>query len=106
VNWDEAVDVLRAWRGHPVVLVPILEPGVSLRPFTGLLELDDGDERVIRVRVPTQPPDPRLQSPDGATVALPKATFIEAGWVPGQEERGLSVVQGALRVDVFLDGED
>lgn len=102
MTWDEAVAVLRGWAGRSVVLIAVLEPGVSLRPFAGRLELE-GDDRVLRLRVPTDPPDPRLASPEGTTVALRRATFLQAGWVAGQEGRGLSVVQGALRVDVFAD---
>jgi hypothetical protein len=44
----------------------------------------------------------RLRFPTMA-IALVKATFIEADWVPGREGAGLTVVQGGARVDVFLD---
>jgi hypothetical protein len=37
------------------------------------------------------------------SVVLPEATFIEAGWVPEQEGRGLAITQGGVRVDVFAD---
>ena len=85
--------VLHGWAGQDVVLVPFLEPGISLEPSEGPLQLDEPRRGVVRLHV-------------GVTVALPRATFIEADWVAGQEERGLSVVQGGTRVDVFLkDGQ-
>ena len=85
--------MLRGWRGRDVVVVPILEPGISLSPLTGELSVED-DNGVVRVRV-----GPRRDP----YISLFRATFIEAGWVPGREDRGLSLVQGGTRVDVFLD---
>jgi hypothetical protein len=96
VNWDDAVDVLRGWEGRGVVIVPILEPGISLTPFTGPLVLAEPKAGVLRVRV-----DPH----DEPYISLFRATFLEAGWVAGREDRGLSVLQGGTRVDVFLDGD-
>jgi hypothetical protein len=84
--------VLRGWDGKPVVLVPFLGPGISLEPASGALRFEVARRGLVRLHV-------------GITVALPSATFIEADWVPGQEERGLSIVQGAARVDVFLDDD-
>jgi hypothetical protein len=99
VTWEEAMAVLHGWRGRSVLVVPILGPGLSV------LALEQPRRGVIRLSVPTDPPDPELTSPDGVTIALPRATFISADWIAGQEEKGLSVVQGGARVDVFLDGE-
>jgi hypothetical protein len=95
VTWDDAVAVLRGWEGRDVVIVPILDPGISLTPFTGPLALTEPKAGVLRVRVePHEEP----------YISLFRATFISAGWVAGREERGLSVVQGGTRVDVHLDG--
>jgi hypothetical protein len=90
MDWDDAIDVLDAWAGRTVVVVPYLEPGLSLTPVTAPLRLDHARRGVVRLDIPGMP------------IALRRATFLEAGWVPGQEERGLSVVQGGARVDVFL----
>ena len=92
MTWDEAVGVLRAWAGRQVIVVAILEPGISLAPYSGPLAVEDDSEGVVRVRA----------GDEGAPIAVRRATFIEAGWVPGQDERGLSFVQGGVRVDVFL----
>ena len=83
--------VLRGWEGRDVVLVPFLDPGISLEPATGPLAFEAPERGMVRLRV-------------GITVALPKATFIDAGWVAGREQTGLSIVQGGARVDVFLEG--
>ena len=91
MEWEDAVAVLEAWAGRPVVVVPYLEPGISLAPVTAPLVLDRARNGVVKLTMP------------GLPIALRRATFIEAGWVPGQEERGLSVVQGGIRVDVFLE---
>ncbi|HEV2814446.1 MAG TPA: hypothetical protein VGW10_14420 [Solirubrobacteraceae bacterium] len=96
MNWDDAVDVLRGWEGRGVVIVPILEPGISLTPFTGALVLAEPKAGVLRVRV---------EPHDEPYISLFRATFVQAGWVTGREDRGLSVVQGGTRVDVFLDGD-
>lgn len=87
------MEVLDAWAGRTVVVVAYLEPGLSLQPVVAPLALDRSRRGVVRLDVPGMP------------VALRRATFVEAGWVPGQQTRGLSVVQGATRVDVFLDGD-
>lgn len=86
------MEVLTAWVGRTVVVVAFLEPGISLQPVVAPLQLAHERPGVVRLDVPGMP------------VALRKATFIEAGWVPGREEVGLSVLQGGARVDVFLDG--
>lgn len=83
--------VLSAWAGRSVVVVPYLEPGLSLAPVTAPLRLDHSRSGVVKLDIPGMP------------IALRRATFLEADWVPGQEERGLSVVQGGTRVDVFLE---
>jgi hypothetical protein len=84
------MDVLVSWAGRAVVVVPFLEPGLSLPPVSAPLRLDDSRRGVVKLDIPGMP------------IALRRSTFLEAGWVPGQEERGLSVVQGGARVDVFL----
>lgn len=92
MTWEEVVGVLRGWAGRDVIVVAILEPGISLAPYSGPLEVEDDAKGVIRVRA----------GEEGAPIAVRRATFIEAAWVPGQDERGLSLVQGGVRVDVFL----
>ena len=86
--------MLRGWAGRPAVIVPILEPGISLTPMQGVLAVDDARNGVLRIRVGDEP-EP--------FVSLFRATFLEAGWVPSREDRGLSLVQGGTRVDVFLN---
>ncbi len=96
MNWDDAVAVLREWEGREVVIVPILDPGISLTPFTGPLALTDPKAGVLRLRVePHEEP----------YISLFRATFISADWVTGREDQGLSIVQGGTRVDVFVEGE-
>lgn len=91
MEWDDAMAVLGAWAGRSVVVVPYLEPGLSLAPVTAPLQLDHSRSGVVKLDIPGMP------------IALRRATFLEADWVPGQEDRGLSVVQGGTRVDVFLE---
>jgi hypothetical protein len=91
MEWDEAIGVLDAWRGRQVIVVAYLAPGISLPPVATRLDLSGPARGVVRLDVP------------GLPVALRRATFIEAGWIEGQEERGLAVTQGGVRVDVFLD---
>ena len=83
--------VLAEWGGRAVVVVPFIGPGMALRQLRGELVLEQPDRGVVRLRFADM------------AIALPRATFIAAGWVSGQEGRGLSVVQGGARVDVFLD---
>jgi hypothetical protein len=85
--------VLDAWAGRAVVVVPYLEPGLSLTPVNAPLRLDHSRRGVVKLDMPGMP------------IALRRATFLHAGWVPGQEDRGLSVVQGGTRVDVFLEDD-
>ena len=92
MSWDEAIAVLQAWAGRQVIVVAILEPGISLAPFTGALALEEAGRGVFRVRA----------GDEGQPIAVRRATFIEADWVPGRDEHGLSIVQGGVRVDVFL----
>ncbi len=95
MTWDDAVAILRGWEGRSVVIVPFLEPGISLTPFAGPLAVSEPRAGVLRVRVePHEEP----------FISLFRATFLSAGWVEGREDRGLSVVQGGTRVDVFVDG--
>ena len=93
MDWGEAMAVLAEWAGRDVIVVPYLGPGMSLHQLRGQLDVRQPRAGVVR-----------LQFPDMA-IALPRATFIEADWVEGREGRGLSIVQGAARVDVFLDDE-
>lgn len=96
MTWDDAVAILRAWEGRGVVIVPFLDPGLSLTPFSGPLAVTEPRPGVLRLRV-----EPREEP----YISLFRATFLEGGWVAGREERGLSIVQGGTRVDVFVDGE-
>ncbi len=89
------MDVLRGWSGRDVMVVAFVEPGVSLRPLMGELTCEDGARRTLGATI----------DPPGTRIAFPNATFHEASWVPGHEDRGLSVVQGATRIDVFLDDD-
>jgi hypothetical protein len=93
MRWEEAMEVLDRWAGRRVVVVPYLEPGISLWPVLADLGLERPKPGVVRLAIP------------GLGIALRRATFIEAGWVPGREDQGLSVVQGGVRVDVFVDGD-
>ena len=87
--------MLRGWEGHGAVVVPFLLPGISLTPFFGALTLEEPKPGVLRVRLGPEP-EPYI--------SLFRATFLDAGWVAGREEQGLSIMQGGTRVDVFLDG--
>ncbi|MCW2968686.1 MAG: hypothetical protein JWM71_2458 [Solirubrobacteraceae bacterium] len=96
VDYDEAMGVLIAWEGREVLVVAYVEPGVSLNPFMGRLACEDDGHGVVRGTV-----TPRSGTP--VRIAFPSGTFHEADWSPGLGERGLTVVQGATRVDVFLE---
>ena len=87
------MEVLLEWEGRHVLVVPFLEPGISLEPLSGELKLEHPRKGMVRLRFPEM------------GIALPKATFIDADWVPGHEDTGLSIVQGGARVDVFLEEE-
>jgi hypothetical protein len=91
MRWEEAMTVLEGWAGRDVVVIPYLQPGISLTPVEARLQIERQGAAAVRLAIP------------GLAIVLRRATFIEAGWVPGQEDRGLSVVQGGARVDVFLD---
>lgn len=96
LDYDEAMAVLIGWEGRRVLVVAFVDPGVSLRPFAGILSVSDEGHGVVRASI----------APDGAPpvrIAFPSGTFHDAEWVPGFEERGLSIEQGATRVDVFLE---
>lgn len=96
LDYDDAMAVLIGWEGRRVLVVAFVDPGVSLRPYTGTLSVADEGRGVVRATV-TAADAPPLR------VAFPSATFHDAEWVPGLEERGLSIEQGATRVDVFLE---
>ena len=93
VGYEEAMDVLRGWSGRWVTVIAFVEPGVSLRPIGGFLAYEEGGGRTLRARI----------EPGGTKIAFPAGTFHGAGWVTGQEGRGLSIEQGATRVDVFVE---
>ena len=95
MSWDDVAAVLRGWQGRSVVIVPFLLPGISLTPFAGPLVVEEPKVGVLRVRV-----EPHAEP----YISLFRATFLEGGWVAGREERGLTIVQGGTRVDVFVDG--
>ena len=96
MDYEDAMDVLRSWAGREVTVVAFVEPGFSLRPFSGELAVEDAAHGIVRGVIANGGGDP-------VRIAFPSGTFHEASWVPGREERGLSVVQGATRVDVFLE---
>ena len=87
------MEVLLEWEGREVLVIPFLGPGISFEPVRGELKLEHPRKGVVRLRF------------DQMGIALPKATFIEAGWVPGHEQHGLSIVQGGARVDVFVESD-
>ena len=91
--------MLIGWEGRRVLVVAFVEPGVSLRPFGGSCRSATtaaahlaGDGR----------PRPR---PRPSASRSPPRTFHDAYWVPGYEDLGLQLEQGATRVDVFLEDE-
>ena len=92
-----AIRALTQWAGRRVVVVAFVAPGFSLRPMAGTLALDEDDRGVARAVVTPGTGEP-------TRIAFPAALFHEAGWVAGHDGRGLSVLQGATRVDVFLEG--
>lgn len=96
MDYGQAMDLLRSWAGRHVLVVAFVDPGVSLRPFAGTLAVEE-EPTALRAVVAVEGRDP-------LRVAFPRATFHDASWVPGCDERGLSVVQGATRVDVFAEG--
>ena len=93
MEWQDAMSVLGGWEGRRAVVVPYVEPGISLALVHATLALQRDRDGIVRLELP------------GTPIALRRSTFIEAEWVPGQEGRGLTVVQGGTRVDVFLDGD-
>ena len=96
LDYDDAMAVLIGWEGRRVLVVAFVEPGVSLRPFSGRLSVADEGHGVVRAAI-----EPDHGAP--VRIAFPSGTFHDAEWVPGLEDRGLSIEQGATRVDVFLD---
>jgi hypothetical protein len=96
-DYDEAMGILCSWEGRYVMVVAFVEPGVSLRPFGGILTIVDDDGGMLHAEVS---PGPGTQS---IRMAFNSGLFHDAGWVPGMEERGLSIEHGAIRVDVFLE---
>jgi hypothetical protein len=95
VDYEEAMDVLRGWSGRWVTVIAFVEPGVSLRPLTGFLNCEDGAHHILQATL----------EPRGTRIAFPIGTFHAAAWIPGQDGRGLSVEQGATRVDVFVEDD-
>ena len=98
MDYEQAMDVLRGWAGRTVLIVPFVEPGVSLRPFVGTLSIEDPGHGMVRGVI-----DAEGGGGEPVRIAFPSGTFHEAAWVPGHEEEGLTVVQGATRVDVFVE---
>jgi hypothetical protein len=96
MDYEEAMDVLRGWSGRWVTVVAFVEPGVSLRPLSGFLSCEEGEHRTLRAAI----------NPPGTRIVFPAGTFHSSDWVEGLEGRGLSVEQGATRVDVFVDDLD
>jgi hypothetical protein len=96
LDYDDAMGVLVGWEGRRVLVVAFVDPGVSLRPFAGRLTVEDASAAMLRALI---------EDDDGRPVriAFPSGTFHDAEWIPGLEERGLSIEQGATRVDLFLD---
>jgi hypothetical protein len=90
------MEVLAGWDGRLVLVVAFIEPGFSLRPFEGRLAVEPGDHGIVRAAI-------HAEDGDAQRIAFPVGLFHEAGWVPGHDRRALSVVQGATRVDVFLE---
>ena len=97
LDYEDAMDILYGWQGHDVLVVAFVEPGVSLRPFGGILTITDDDHGLLHAEIS---PGPDTQA---VRIAFPSGLFHDAQWVPGMEERGLSIEQGATRVDVFLE---
>lgn len=97
LDYDDAMAVLIGWDGRRVLVVAFVEPGVSLRPFAGTLSVHDDEHGVVRAAV-----DPGGRGAP-VRIAFPSGTFHDAEWVAGMEDRGLSVEQGATRIDVFLE---
>jgi hypothetical protein len=97
LDYDEAMAVLIGWEGRGVLVVAFVEPGVSLRPFGGVLTVTGTDHAVVRAEITPGP------GTNPVRIAFPSATFHEAFWISGMEDRGLSIEQGATRVDVFLE---
>lgn len=96
LDYDDAMAVLIGWEGREVLVVAFMDPGVSLPPFSGRLSVDDEGHGMLRAAI----------TRDGAAplrIAFPSGTFHDAEWVPGFEDRGLSIEQGANRIDVFLE---
>ncbi len=96
MGYEEAMDVLRAWAGRTVWVVAFVEPGVSLLPFAGTLSCVEAGRRTLRASIAPADGEP-------LRIAFPAGTFHEASWVPGREGTGLSVTQGATRIDVFAE---
>ena len=92
LDYDDAMAVLIGWDGRKVLVVAFVEPGVSLRPFAGTLSVSEDGRNGVRAQI----------SGGDQRIAFPAATFHAAGWL-GAGERGLSIEQGATRIDVFLD---
>ena len=96
MDYDEAMGVLCSWEERFVLVVAFVEPGVSLRPFYGILTCHTESPSMLRAAIHVG-----LDHP--VRIAFPSGTFHDAEWVPGMEDRGLSVEQGATRVDIFVE---
>lgn len=98
LDYDDAMAVLIGWEGRRVLVVAFVDPGVSLRPFAGTLRVSDDGDGVMRGEIVAAGEPP-------VRIAFPSATFHDAVWVPGLDGRGLSLEQGATRIDVFLEDD-
>jgi hypothetical protein len=96
MDYDDAMAVLCAWEGRDVLIIAFVEPGFSLRPILGRLSCEEEGGGILRAIV-----DPVVGDP--VRIAFASGLFHDAEWVPGMEGRGLSVEQGAVRVDVFVE---
>jgi hypothetical protein len=96
MDYDDAMGVLCSWEDRLVLVVAFMDPGVSLPPFYGLLSCNAESPSMIRASIHVGAAQP-------VRIAFPSGTFHDAEWIPDMEERGLSIEQGATRVDIFLE---
>jgi len=96
-DYEEAMDILAEWEGHDVLVIAFVDPGYSLRPFGGILTITDDEHGMLHAEVS---PGPDTQA---IRMAFNSGLFHQAEWVPGMDERGLSIEHGAIRVDLFLE---
>jgi len=71
MDYEEAMDVLRSWHGQSVIVVAFVEPGVSLHPFRGDLEIEEPGHGMVRGAVAGDDGQPPTR------IAFPSGTFHE-----------------------------